>query len=123
MGTHVGTVRAASPEQDYILNCMGCHQADGAGVPGHVPALVGVDRFLATAEGRSYIIRVPGVADVGLCDARLAALLNWTFSRFGKSAFRPYTQEEVTRSRRLPLANAVVTRGRIVSALEESASR
>ncbi len=114
---------AASPEQDYMLNCMGCHQADGFGSPGRVPPLVGIDRFLASPEGRAYLIRVPGVAHAGLSDRRLAALLNWTITRFGRARFRQYTTEEVAPLRKRPFLNAMAARRDIVVGLEQLGQR
>ncbi len=90
------------PAQDYMLNCRGCHGADARGAPGHVPSLVGLDRFLATPQGRAYVVQVPGVAHVGISDARVAALLNWTLESFGNCRFEAYTEEEVAGLRRGP---------------------
>lgn len=100
----------APPEQDYMLYCMGCHQRDGAGWPGRVPSLRGADRFLRVPGGRAYLVRVPGVAQAGLPDARLAALLNWVLTRFGSSAFTPYTAAEVAPLRADPFLNAAAAR-------------
>src|SRR5262245_58917235 len=68
---------AAPPAEDYLLHCSGCHGQSGAGVPGVVPPLSGLSSFLASPEGRAYLVRVPGVAQSSLDDERLAALLNW----------------------------------------------
>jgi mono/diheme cytochrome c family protein len=92
---------------DYMLNCMGCHQQDGAGVEGRVPSLLGLDRHLRTARGREYLVRVPGVSQVGLSNRRLAALVNWTLAQFGTGAFDPYTPAEIAPLRARPLRNLV----------------
>ena len=92
---------------DYMLNCMGCHQQDGAGVEGRVPSLLGLDRHLLTARGREYLVRVPGVSQVGLSNRRLAALVNWTLAQFGTEAFDPYTPAEIAPLRARPLRNLV----------------
>ena len=53
--------RAQDPRVDYMLQCQGCHLADGAGSPGAVPDLRGsLGRFLAVPGGREYLVRVPG---------------------------------------------------------------
>ena len=94
---------AASPEEDYTLQCQGCHGADGAGVPGLVPGLGGVGELLATAEGRTRLLAVPGVRQASLSDARLAALLGWVAGRFAppgaRPSFAPLSAEEVGRYR------------------------
>lgn len=106
---------AWSPETNYRLHCEGCHLVDGSATPGKVPALSGsVARFAGSAEGRAYLVRVPGVANSALADADLAALLDWTLRRFDAahlpSDFAPYTAEEVGRLRREPLVDVTATR-------------
>jgi len=101
------------PEEDYALQCMGCHLPDGSGLPGRVPSLLGFDRFLAREGGRAYLIRVPGVAQSSLSDARLAALLNWLVQEFGRDAASdapPFTSSEVSQFRESPLLNPAQTR-------------
>src|SRR5207249_12002330 len=97
------------PALDYALNCQGCHRADGAATPGSVPALAGsVGRFPRVPGGREYLVRVPGVAQTPLDDARTAAVLNWLLERFDHDElpadFAPYTAAEVGRPRRSPRA-------------------
>src|ERR1041384_2672649 len=73
-----GEVAKASPQQDYILYCMGCHGAQAEGVPGKVPPLAhALGRYMRTPAGRNYILRVPGAANSVLSDAQLATVLNW----------------------------------------------
>jgi hypothetical protein len=55
--------RGADPRVDYMLQCQGCHLADGSGAPGAVPDLRGsLGRFLGVPGGREYLVRVPGAA-------------------------------------------------------------
>ena len=62
----------ASPGEDYMLYCMGCHGAEAQGVPGRIPPLAGaLARFMRTSEGRNYVLRVPGAANSVLSDGRL----------------------------------------------------
>ena len=83
----------ASPQQDYILYCMGCHGAQAEGVPGKVPPLAhALGRYMRTPEGRNYILRVPGAANSVLSDAQLAAVLNWLAQTFNG--------DELTRDRK-----------------------
>src|SRR5579863_5406534 len=79
----VATVAHASPQQDYILYCMGCHGPEAEGVPGKVPPLAhALGRYMRSPEGRNYILRVPGAANSVLSDAQLAAVLNWLAQSF-----------------------------------------
>jgi len=98
---------ADAPRTNYMIQCQGCHLADGSGRPGAVPSLVdGLGRFLATPAGRAFLVRVPGSATSPLDDAALAAVLNWMIRRFDPAAaerFPPYTAAEVGRVRHPPL--------------------
>jgi cytochrome c553 len=102
------TAPLSRTEQHYILQCQGCHRADGTGNRVNTPPMAGiVARFLAVEGGREYLARVPGVATAALGDADLAALLNWTLLRFDAANvpadFRPYTAAEIGAWRRQPL--------------------
>ena len=115
---------SASPGEDYMLYCMGCHGAEAQGVPGRIPPLAGaLARFMRTSEGRNYVLRVPGAANSVLSDGRLAAVLNWLTERYGaddEPRPAPFTEEEVTRARRAPLANVQATRREVVRELAAS---
>jgi cytochrome c553 len=114
-------VLRASPAQDYMLYCMGCHGAEAQGVPGKVPPLAGtLALFMRTAEGRDYVLRVPGAANSALPDAQLAGVLNWLAASYGASATAPpapFTVDEVTKVRRTPLADVQARRREVVRAL------
>lgn len=116
----------ASPQQDYILYCMGCHGDQGQGVPGKVPPLAGsLALFMRSAAGRDYLLRVPGAANSALTDAQLTAVLNWLAQTFPPAAAtapapEPFTVAELARARRLPLANVQDTRREVVRALAAS---
>ena len=114
-------VAGASPLQDYMLYCMGCHGAQAQGVPGKIPPLAGsVGLFMRTPEGRNYILRVPGAANSALPDAQLAAVLNWIAATYGapdQPAVTPFTVEEVTRVRRTPLADVQARRREVIRGL------
>jgi cytochrome c553 len=115
---------SASPGQDYMLYCMGCHGAEAQGVAGKIPPLAGaLARFMRTSEGRNYVLRVPGAANSALSDARLAAVLNWLTERYGapdEPRPAPFTEEEVTLARRVPLANVQAARREVVRNLAAS---
>jgi mono/diheme cytochrome c family protein len=114
----------ASPAQDYMLYCMGCHGAQAQGVPGSVPPLAGtLALFMRTAEGRDYVLRVPGAANSALPDAQLAAVLNWLAATYGASATpppAPFTVDEVAKVRRTPLADVQARRREVISGLAAS---
>ena len=111
----------ASPAQDYVLYCRGCHGAQAEGVPGKVPPLArALARFMRRPLGRDYVLRVPGAANSALSDARLAAVLNWVAATFNAGepvGAASFTTAEVARSRRHPLASVLATRRTVVRAL------
>lgn len=116
------TAQGGSPQTHYTLHCEGCHLADGSASPGKVPALAGsVAQFLRAPEGRSYLVRVPGVANAQLDDAELAALLDWTLRRFDAANlpadFVPYTADEVHRLRSEPLIAVAPERRRLLDSI------
>jgi hypothetical protein len=105
-----GAARAQDPAVDYMLQCQGCHLADGAGAPAAVPDLRGRVALLARAPGgREYLVRVPGVAQAQLSDTRLATLLDFVVQRFGPAdaaaAVPPFTPAEVAEWRARPYAD------------------
>ncbi len=115
---------SASPGEDYMLYCMGCHGAEAQGVTGRIPPLAGaLARFMRTSDGRDYVLRVPGAANSVLSDARLAAVLNWLTGRYGAADApqpAPFTEEEVARARRVPLVNVQAARREVVRNLAAS---
>jgi hypothetical protein len=118
-----GSRAGADPALDYMLNCQGCHRADGAATPGSVPALAGsVARFLGVPGGREFLVQVPGVSQAALDDVALAALMNWLVERFDGAhvppGFRPYTAAEIGALRRTPLTDVDGVRARLVAAMD-----
>jgi hypothetical protein len=100
---------ARPPRIDYMLECQGCHGADGRGIPGAVPDMrASLGRFLTVPGGREYLVRVPGSAQSPLDDRSLAELLNWMIRSFGPEevarGFQPYDADEVA-SQRSPLTD------------------
>lgn len=121
----LGSAASASPAQDYMLYCMGCHGTQAQGVPGKVPPLAhALGRFMRSAAGRDYVLRVPGAANSALSDARLAGVLNWlaqTYNAQEISADMPrFTTAEVARVRRSPLPSVLAARSAVVRALAAS---
>ncbi len=111
----------ADTQLDYTLECRGCHLGDGRGAPGAVPSLHELARFLAVPGGRAYLIRVPGVAQSGLDDARLAAVLNWVVLAFSPpdpaETFVPFSADEVARHRHPPLSDPASVRRELLAAI------
>ena len=100
-----------SPQTMWMLNCQGCHRADGRGSGSAVPTLHGmVSRFLSVPGGREYLIRVPGVATSPLSNASLAVLVNWMFGKFDPdhvpAEFVPYSEQEIASLRSMGAYNS-----------------
>jgi hypothetical protein len=94
----------ADARTDYVLNCMGCHRADGLGTPPDVPALAErVGYYLQVEGGREYLVQVPGAANAPLSDGALAGVINWIVRSFAGASvpavFEPFSADEVTRAR------------------------
>ncbi len=105
---------AALGAQVYANNCARCHQANGQGLPGIAPPLVG-DPVVTAADptehirivlqglagqrigGQEYPGRMPAFADV-LTDAEIAAVINHERSSWGNNAPK-VTAEDVRRVR------------------------
>jgi cytochrome c553 len=122
----VSMAAQANPAQDYILNCMGCHGTQAEGVPGKIPPLANMlSRFMRTAEGRNYVLRVPGAANSALSDAQLAAVLNWlavTYDSPPATNLVPFTTAEVSAVRRKPLISVLAARSAVVRSLANTGS-
>ncbi len=116
---------AETPQIHYMLQCQGCHRADGSGSPGAVPSLTGYrGRFLTVPGGREYLVRVPGSAQSPLSDADLARVLNWMIRAFGPPAiaadFEPFRTEEVERLRASPLTDVDSVRRELSRAIDRA---
>jgi len=123
----VGTVAAASPAQDYVMNCRGCHGEGAEGVPGKVPPLAHtLVQFMRSTAGRSYVLRVPGASNSMLSDTQLAAVLNWIAADFGRDQLPesapPFSVQEVAASRRMPMVSLQATRRAVLKELAASGS-
>ena len=106
----------ASAKLNYQLFCQGCHTPSGEGGSGVPPLLNSVGHFLKTAEGRAYLMQVPGTAYSVLDDAKLSEVVNWVIKRYAghsmPKAWVPYTAEETARYRATPLAQIAERRNR-----------
>jgi len=128
LATAAGEAQAASADDArnrtrYLLHCGGCHQPDGSGrVENGIPRMKDqVGHFLRLPEGRAFLVQVPGTAQSSLGDADTAAMLNWLVVAISRAEvpadFVPYTTDEVTRLRAVPLSDAPGTRRRVVDKL------
>lgn len=108
---------------DYRMNCEGCHAVAGAGVEPHVPALKNnLAPFLRTPAGREYLIRVPGVRQISISNAKVADLLNYvvfTLSDIEETqGVRPFSEAEVATYRQRAFLDVPAARARAMDAYE-----
>lgn len=102
----LSSLASADPRANYLLHCGGCHLENGEGTLPEVPDLRhDLDWLAQTAEGRSYLTRVPGASQVPLSDEKLAEVFNWIFDTFypPESVIPPFSGEEISHTRGLPL--------------------
>lgn len=113
---------------NYVQHCIGCHHLDGTGAPDKgIPSMQGLlGRFAATAEGRDYIVQVPGVMNSPLNDADIAAMMNWLVPEMSperRAHFAPYTADEIARLRKTRPADVSAVRRRLIDTLPSGDSR
>jgi hypothetical protein len=110
---------------NYQMFCQGCHSPEGFGYKS-VPALKNsMHRFMATQQGRSYLVQVPGSAYSPLNDKDLTQLLNWMLIEFSGEqqrknnppSWRLYTEQEVSEYRKTPLFETVEYRKSVLQNL------
>jgi hypothetical protein len=103
----------ADPQANYLLHCGGCHLENGEGTLPEVPDLRrDLDWLAKSAEGRSYLTRVPGASQVPLSDDKLAEVFNWMFEVFyaRDADITPFTGREISLTRSLPLYDPLAAR-------------
>lgn len=91
-----------SASSNYILRCAGCHGMDGAGSNiGGIPSLSLIKSFTSDAQGRMYVMHVPGVVNSSLSDQEIADVVNYAVEKWGAKdvSFQRFNLEEVTRLR------------------------
>ena len=109
----------ARAQADYMLNCMGCHLADGSGAPGKVPSVRdSLLRLASSAAGRRYLVEVPGAAQSRLSDLELAQVLTWMVRNLSAPGvprgFADFTAAEVAAYRRTPLIDVRAARAQLL---------
>jgi len=113
-------------QANYMLNCMGCHLADGSGAAGKVPSVRDSMVILSqSVAGRRYLVQVPGASQSPLSDLELAQVLSWMVRNLSAQAVPPdfmdFTAAEVAGYRRSPLVDVRDTRARLLQAAARSA--
>ncbi len=117
------------PEHNYTLWCTGCHRPDGAGNPrGGIPDFRdSVGYFSMSADGRDYLVHVPGVMNAGLGPKETAEVLNYVINRWGGRSlpadYRPFTESEVRERQKVTIDDVVKLRRKLVRQLEEQGIR
>lgn len=107
----------------FAQRCVICHQAQGQGIPDHVPPLTGMEAWLATEQGRAYIARVVVHGVVGpitvqakpynalmltfrarMQDPDLVAVLNYVAETLNHpvDGYQPFTLETLSAARAAP---------------------
>ncbi len=118
LAAHFSVAVAYEPQTNYMLQCMGCHTPDGSGEPGRVPSVKAtLVPFAKSAEGRRFLVQVPGAAQARLSDAELAELINWMIENLSAAKpdhFARFTGAEVASYRRTPLVEVRATRERLL---------
>ncbi|WP_353301528.1 c-type cytochrome [Sessilibacter corallicola] len=101
---------------NYLLNCQGCHSADGKGSAGGAPdmTLYGKE-FLQSAPGRRFFIQVPGSSNSSLSNLELADVLNFIASELIQyNEAIQFTETEVEQYRGTKISNVVETRNQLI---------
>lgn len=104
-GTYAASLKAETPQLNYLRYCQGCHGDAGQGsARNSVPELKeAITKFLVHPEGRDYLVQVADVSQSPIVDQELADLLNWMIRRFGtkeiQEKFAPYKASEISEPR------------------------
>jgi mono/diheme cytochrome c family protein len=111
---------AHDAQTNYVLHCQGCHTADGSGLDGKVPSLrATLVPFARTAEGRKFLVQVPGVAQSTLTNAETAAVLNWMLGNLADdkqiAGISAFTEKEVAGYRATRLVNSREVRTQLLA--------
>jgi hypothetical protein len=121
-------VQTPPVQANYMLNCMGCHLADGSGAAGKVPSVRdSLVTLSGSSAGRRYLVQVPGASLSPLSDLELAQVLTWMVRNLSARAvpadFTDFTAAEVAANRRSPLVNVRETRARLLAPPTDGSAR
>ena len=112
---------AAGPEFNYLLHCGGCHLEDGSGMPPGIPDLrIDMGYLASFDEGRSYLVRVPGIVHAPMTDAQISDVMNWMLRTYVGHLvdLEAYTEEEVARYRHKVLLDPLALRKRLLEKVQ-----
>ena len=115
----ISAAYAKDPNTNFMMECQGCHSADGSGSISSIPTLKNsMAKFLTVPGGREFLVQVPGAAQAPLTNAETAEVLNYMLNTFGPvtiaKKYPPYTEEEVARLRKTPLTEVKQKRAALV---------
>lgn len=128
VGAAQAVVLTPAVQANYMLNCMGCHLADGSGAAGKVPSVRDSLTMLSGSRaGRRYLVQVPGASQSPLSDLELAQVLNWMVRNLSArpvpTDFADFTAAEVAAYRGSPLVNVRETRAQLLAPAADGALR
>lgn len=124
----VAFTQSAQQGATVFQQCQGCHQPNGAGIPGVFPPLAGhIPEVLAAKGGREYLVNVLLYGLTGeisvkgqkyngampafgaqLKDDQIAAVLNYVSTSWGNKNPQAFTAAEVAAQRAKKLTSAQV---------------
>lgn len=125
-GVSFSIQNAALAEQNWLLNCQGCHKAGAVGKGTEMPNMNGeISKFLSVPGGKEYISQVNGIANSPLSDEDLADLMNWMLVRYDPSHipvnFSGFKAEDLSRLRQTPLDHTILEqRSVLMDAIEKA---
>ena len=128
VGAAQAVVLTPPVQANYMLNCMGCHLADGSGAAGKVPSIRDSLTVLSgSSAGRRYLVQVPGASQSPLSDLELAQVLNWMVRNLSArpvpTDFAEFTAAEVAAYRAFPLVNVRERRAQLLASAADDAAR
>lgn len=110
---------------DYILQCQGCHKANGTGMPPQTPNFnTHGELFMRAPEGRKYWVSVPGAANSPLTDSELAEVLNYIANDIvGVKGHQSFTAKEVQRYRGTQMTDVYEVRRNLAAKLSQASTQ
>jgi mono/diheme cytochrome c family protein len=109
-----------------MLQCQGCHKANGSGIQGAIPDLreFGIN-ILASERGRKFYVAVPGVSLSPLNNRQLADVLNYIIvDILNPSEKHPQTElfdiAEITKYRNIKMKYVAQERAKVVAGLDKN---
>lgn len=108
----------------YMLQCQGCHKANGTGIENSIPDMGehGIE-MLSSERGRKFFVVVPGSSQSPLSDQHLADVLNYITTEILSSessgrVVRLFDTSEISKYRSIKMKDVAKERELIVRAIE-----